>query len=369
MKRIVAAAALALWSGGCLGPGAGRRADMPPVRSVVPDADAGATAGAPLPRGFDVNASSFTLLCAGDVMLAHRFAPVIQERGAAYPFAGLAPVLSGADVLFFNLEVPVGTTSEKFPKKYNFLMKPAHLEALTRLKPRLVAGLANNHILDQGPAALGETFLSLDHQGVARCGAGRNLTEARTPAWIDVKGTTVAFLAYSHTQPEEFYAGARRPGTAFADERFVRADVAAAKAAGARVVVAFHWGQEYSPEVFPHQRELAHAAVDAGADLVVGHHAHTVQGSEIYGGTPIVYGLGNFAFGTANDRAKGAALRVLFQGGVVGLELIPLNVDNFKTDFQTRPLEGEALEEALEDVSGFSPSIPWRMEADRLVWP
>lgn len=362
MKRFWTIAALAVLATGCLGPA--RRRPLPPAAGQ-PAAVAVSTAGV----SAEVLASSFTLLCTGDVMLAHRFVPFLKEHGPDYPFARLAPVLEGADVMFLNLEVPVGVTSEKFVKKYNFLMAPRDIQALVRLKPRLVAGLANNHILDQGPVALAETFLALDHQGIARCGAGRNLAEARTPAWLRVNNSSAAFLAYSHTQPEEFYAGLRRPGTAFADEAAVRRDVAAAKAQGARVIVAFHWGKEYSPEVFPHQVRLARAAVESGADLVVGHHAHTVQGSEIYQGKPIVYGLGNFIFGTANDKAKGAVLRVFFQGAAASLELVPLEVNNFKTKFQTQPFAGRALRDALEEVAGLSPSIPWRAEEDRLVWP
>ena len=116
-----------------------------------------AVSTAPVP--VEIANSTFTLLCTGDVMPAHRLAAVMKEEGVDYPFARLGPVLEGMDVMFFNLEVPVGTTSVPFPKKYNFLMRPAHIQGLTHLRPRLVAGLANNHILDQGPAALAETGL------------------------------------------------------------------------------------------------------------------------------------------------------------------------------------------------------------------
>jgi poly-gamma-glutamate synthesis protein (capsule biosynthesis protein) len=303
-------------------------------------------------------------------MPGHRLAPFIEREGPSYPWARLGSLLSGADVLFFNLEVPIGATTDPFPKKYNFLLSPSDAETLRSAGVRPVAALANNHILDNGPAALAETFRTLDRMGVPRCGAGRDLAEARTPAVIVVGSTTIAFLAYSHTLPDEFYAGPGRPGTAFADPAAVRQYVAAARARARTVVVAFHWGTEYDPTVFEHQKELARAAVEAGADLVVGHHAHTVQGSELVDGKPVVYGLGNFIFGTANEKAKGALLVVRLSKGKIRLELIPLDVNNFRTSFQTGPFtKGPGLDKALDGLQSLRPSLPWRREGDRLVWP
>jgi poly-gamma-glutamate capsule biosynthesis protein CapA/YwtB (metallophosphatase superfamily) len=95
-----------------------------------------------------------------------------------------------------------------------------------------------------------------------------------------------------------------------------------------------------------------------------------VQGSELIDGKPVVYGLGNFIFGTANEKATGALLRAGLSGGKIRLELTPLDVNNFTTSFQTRPFpEGPALDKALEKLQSLRPSLPWRREGDRLVWP
>jgi poly-gamma-glutamate synthesis protein (capsule biosynthesis protein) len=233
----------------------------------------------------------------------------------------------------------------------------------------VVAGLANNHTLDHGAPALEETLVILDKLGVHRCGAGRTLAEARRPAFAIVNGSTVAFLAYSYAEPHEFYAKADKPGTSPVNFDAVRQDVARAKRAAKWVVVSVHWGMEYDTTVFGYQPELARIAIDAGADLVVGHHAHTIQGSDVYKGKPIVYGLGNFAFGTANAKAKGAVLKAIFTDGGTRLELLPVDQNNFRTDFQPRLFRGAALAEALTDVQRLTPSLPWRRQGDRLVYP
>jgi poly-gamma-glutamate synthesis protein (capsule biosynthesis protein) len=311
------------------------------------------------------------VVCAGDTNPGLNMAPLLKEQGPAYPYVSVAPFLAGADVMFLNLETPVGTKKKPFPKKYNFLAPPETAAMLTASGvPRVVAGLANNHTLDHGAPALEQTLKILDRLHVKRCGAGRDLAEARKPVFLTVNGSTVAFLAYSWAEPHEFYAGPKKPGTSPVIFTNVREDVAAAKAKARWVIVAVHWGMEYDATVFDYQPTLARIAVDAGADLVVGHHAHTIQGSDVYKGKPIVYGLGNFAFGTANAKAKGAVLKASFlSDGGTRLEIVPVDQNNFRTDYQPRLFQGAELDQALEDVRRLAPSLPWRREGDRLVWP
>jgi poly-gamma-glutamate synthesis protein (capsule biosynthesis protein) len=357
------AVAAALLAAGCAGLPVTQSSLLTPTTADASASTTTATLSLP-----EISTRAVTIICTGDIMPAHRLTPLLRQNGPVFPWKNIRPVISDADIIFFNLEVPIGVTSTPFPKKYNFLMAPRDTKTLFESGARPVAGLANNHILDQGEEAFDETLLALDHQSIHRCGGGRSASDARRPAFVSVDGTTVAFLAYSHTQPEEFYAGKSSPGTAFASEASVREDVAAARARADHVVVSFHWGTEYDPTVKPHQRELARAAVQAGADVVVGHHAHTPQGSELIDGKPVVYGLGNFIFGTANEKAKGAVLRVTFVGNSVHLELTPIDVNNMTTGFQSRPFAGYALEAALDDLGGLKPSLPWKKENGRLVW-
>ncbi len=134
--------------------------------------------------------------------------------------------------------------------------------------------------------------------------------------------------------------------------------VTEARAVADFVVVSPHWGIRYHRPVFEDQQRLAHAAIDAGADLVVGHHVHIWQPTEVYKGVPIVYGLGNFAFGSRNSRAIGGLLvrAVLVDGKLRRLELYPTftKTRNSQVSHQTKILKGASARRVLEDLAEWS---------------
>ncbi|HET9862862.1 MAG TPA: CapA family protein [Steroidobacteraceae bacterium] len=192
---------------------------------------------------------------------------------------------------------------------------PDHVPAIRRAGFHAVT-LAGNHIADCGAAGIADTVAALDAAGVAHCGAGADLEAARRPCLIEGGGVRLALLSYNCVGPEEAWATPARAGCAYlriatadgapvtprarlcspveASLDELRADVRAARAAGRLVVVAFHKGIVHTPATLaPYERTVAHAAIDAGADVVVGHHAHILRGIEIYRGKPIFHGLGN----------------------------------------------------------------------------
>lgn len=304
---------------------------------------------APAQARRDGNRSETVVVFVGDVMMAHGLKPVIAEKGADHPFAKVRPLLKSADIVFGNLENPIGTEGERFPDKdFHFLMDPPHAAALKKAGFRVMS-LANNHILDFGEAALRQTLAALKTHGIAACGAGATVEEARAPAVAGPPGREVAFLAYSRTFPIAFSADRGKPGSAFADEVFIREDIARARKKARWVVVSVHWGQEYVDAPTPGQRPLARAIIDAGADAVIGHHPHMPQGLELYRGKIIAYSLGNFVFGTRNNKAtEGLLLKVRFdterppQG-----EVVPILVQSARTGYQPRPLTHAARGRAL----------------------
>jgi len=196
----------------------------------------------------------------------------------------------------------------------------------------------------------------LEKAGIHGVGAGRNMAEARTPVYMVKGGVTVAFLAYSLTFPEEFWAGPDKPGTAFGQEQDVRADVAAARQKADIVVVSFHWGQEGKTELRDYQVQLAHAAIDAGANAVLGHHPHILQAVERYQDGVILYSLGNFAFGSYSNTATRSAMALLtFRNRQWSeLRLLPINVRNAEVVFQPRPLSGRDAAEVVEKMQQLS---------------
>ena len=133
---------------------------------------------------------------------------------------------------------------------------------------------------------------------------------------MTVGGVRVAILGYD-TIARSYAATATRPGSAQLSAAAVKADVAAARRAGADVVIVFpHWGTEYDPTPFGGQQRLARACIDAGADLVIGNHAHWAGAMETYKGKPIWYALGNFVFDQtwSEPTMEGITLELTFRG-------------------------------------------------------
>lgn len=287
-------------------------------------------------------AGKITLSAVGDIMLAGSGAATYARAGYHYPFAATSHELLRADIAMGNLEAPLATGGTEFTgKKFRFRVNPKAAKAL-KSAGFSVLTLANNHIMDYGPEGMRETLATLKSQGISHAGAGENIEEARRPALLERKGVNVAFLSYSLTQPLEFFADADRPGTAPGWSRFFREDIRRARSAADYVVVSFHWGEERAAHPRPYQVEAARRAVDAGADLVIGHHPHVLQGVERYRGGVILYSLGNFAFGSLSRHAESSVMaRIVLDGGVREVEIIPLNVKNSEVRFQPAILKGK----------------------------
>lgn len=310
--------------------------------ALLPAAPSWAQAGGPV-----------TLAAVGDVLLGGSAAGVLAQRGFDHSFAATREHLQAADLAVGNLEAPLTVSEEEWlDKTFRFKVPPASSAALRRAGFDVLT-LANNHLGDFGPSGVLETLATLDREGIARAGAGANLAEARRPAVLEVRGEKIAFLAYSNTFPTEFYAGPGRPGTAPGYARYVRTDVRAARRIADYVVVSFHWGGERETVPKDYQRELAHLAIDSGAQVVLGHHPHVLQGVEAYRGGIIFYSLGNFAFGSFSRTAHTSALAriILRDGKVAAAEVLPLDVLNARVLFCPCPLEGAAAEEAVDDLA------------------
>ncbi|NTV52434.1 MAG: CapA family protein, partial [Candidatus Firestonebacteria bacterium] len=255
------------------------------------------------------------------------------------------PFFRKADVGLVNLESPISARGKVIKgKKFTFRSQPSAAPALHRAGITAVS-LANNHILDYGPPALADTLQALDAAGVAHAGAGKNLAASRRPAVITLPGGQImAILSFSLTFPESYWATGAKPGTTPGDISLVQADVNSANAWATVVVVCFHWGGELISEPRPYQIDLGHAAIDAGAALVVGTHPHILQGVEWYHAGVILYSLGNLAFGggQSRDAVQSALVQVVFSssGEAESVRARGLSVDNLRTRFQPTPLTG-----------------------------
>lgn len=227
------------------------------------------------------------------------------------------PALKAASLAIGHLEVPHTRRGHELLADVPAPgAPPEHLGALARAGVAAVT-LAGNHIADCGGEGIVDTLQELDRLGIAHTGAGMNLSMARAPAWLVAGGSRIALLSYNCVGPEQSWASATQAGCAYVrvntrdggpiapaaelvapDPDSVAAlgsDVAGVRQLGADLcIVALHKGIVHVPaRLAPYERSIAHAAIDAGADVVIGHHSHILRGVEFYKDRPIFHGLGN----------------------------------------------------------------------------
>lgn len=294
------------------------------------------------------------MIFAGDVVLAENVESFVGDR-TGYVFDLWKPG-NDADVFMVNLEHPVTTATERVEKKFNFKMHPRYGATLVDGGITIV-NAANNHIFDYGVQGMEDTMGFLDSLGIAYTGLGRNLAEARKPVVLKKKGWTVGFLGYFGGG--EYSASRNRTGFAPRYARFMVEDIRQLKKSADYVVVNLHWGVERAPEPEDWQIQLAHRLVDAGADLIVGHHPHVLQGIEQYKGSIIAYSLGNFVFGgNSRHTYETGVLKVTLGRGDPGVELVPVSVVRWQPRPSAEPVRGEVLDVVRERSRNF-PSHPF----------
>jgi poly-gamma-glutamate synthesis protein (capsule biosynthesis protein) len=322
-----------------------------------------------------------TLLVAGDVTLGFHYEEYVDEQVKAgrpadamrgWGFDQVRAVTTKADAFVVNLECPFTTSDEKLAKNFNFRARPELVAALSSGGVDAVS-LANNHLVDYGPAGVAETIATLEKVGIAHFGAGRSLGAAREPALVDVRGVKVAFLGYfflgdRNIEPRAVIATDDTPGVAghFSDlpamRAMVEADVRAAKKRADHVIPFFHWGRETHALPEPYQVELAHAAIDAGASAVLGSHPHVLQGLELYRGATIVYSLGNFVFGgnwDPKDKQTALVEFTVTKQAVGAASIIPAFSDAYPSvPVQPYLAKGEAAEAVLRHLAEISQGFP-----------
>ena len=204
--------------------------------------------------------------------------------------------LNGADLALANLENPVIRDAVWHPDATTFT-GDLRLFPIVRNAGIDGVSLGNNHILDAGAPGLEETIGHLDAAGIKHTGASSNLQDAREPMIFDLGGTRIGVLNYQGVPSYEWaWATEDAPGTAPLVADVVVEDIQKLRPEVDLVMVMPHWGNEYLASPEPEQVDLAHRMVDAGADLVVGDHAHWPKGMEVYEGKPVFYGTGNFLF-------------------------------------------------------------------------
>jgi poly-gamma-glutamate synthesis protein (capsule biosynthesis protein) len=305
------------------------------------------------PRGeeaaFDP-AATWTLFAGGDILLDRGVYETlrVKGRGEDFPFDGgtaeitsrckdcsplgwdlprtrrtgnagvVRELMTGADIAIANFENPAPNRFTWHTSKTVFTADPTLIDGLVGAGIDYVS-IANNHIGDAGDNGILQTIANLRKRGLKYSGAGKDLAAAQKPAILEANGTKVGILAYDAIAPG-YHAAKGEPGSSKLTVKAVQAGVKAARKAGAKVVIVFpHWGVEYRYSPFRNQQRLARQIIDAGADMIIGNHAHYAAAVEIYKGKPIWYALGNFVFDQtwSEPTMEGITLELTFQGATL----------------------------------------------------
>lgn len=292
------------------------------------------------------------LVFAGDVYISSHVAANYDREGIDSVLApGLSAEMQNANLCMVNEEFPFGTVGTPMEdKQYTFQVNPFYVSLFEDMGVDIVS-LANNHVLDYGTDCLKETFVTLEQTGIAFAGAGNTREEASALKTYDLNGETFGILAASRVIPvPEWNIENRQPGvfTTY-DETALVESIKKAKESCDYVIVYVHWGVEHTTELTDHQTYLAHAYVDAGADLVLGSHSHCLQGIENYNGSLIFYSLGNYIFNQNIEKTMLVKLKSV--KGEKEVSLIPAYAAGAKT------MEYENREEFFSYLEGLSSGV------------
>jgi len=271
---------------------------------------------------------SIILMFVGDIMLNRGVEYYVRTKGNGdlrFPFLKIADYLTQADILFGNLESVISDKGVKVGSIYSFRAEPEAIEGLIYAGFDILS-VANNHVFDYGREAMEDNFKRLKAAGIDYVGGGFSEKEVHSVVIKEMRGIKIAYLAYTNLGSEYWEAKGEKSGIGWLDER-ITDDIKLAKEKADIVVVSMHFGDEYQSQSNKQQKYFAHLAIDAGGDLVIGHHPHVVQEIEKYEEGYIAYSLGNFVFDQSfsEKTMRGLILKVLLYDGKIK-EVIPIEI-------------------------------------------
>lgn len=276
-----------------------------------------------------------TLAVTGDVLTARSVnAITTKNNDFTWAFKNTAPELRAADITFINLETPLTADCPIKNDGMIFCGDLRNIEGLQYAGVDLV-NLANNHMGNQGEDGVAETIQALERASIAHTGINQ-------PTYLNAKGTRFAFLGFNEVD--------RQAGVPVLTDELLKSQIEQAKINADVVIVQFHWGQEYTYQPTVNQQRLAHAAIDAGADLIVGNHPHWWQPIEQYKNGFITYSHGNFVFDqmwSQETREGLVGYYTFYDGKLVDVDFKPILIENYG---QPRWMDEEESSQLLEKL-------------------
>jgi len=247
------------------------------------------------------------------------------------------------DKFVFNLETPLSCEGTPALHKVNICQERSYIEETFSSLP-LAVSLANNHVMDFGEEAFSKTEMFLKEQGIPYFGAGLSGDNFNNPSIIEFADKKIALCGYTCATANPIFGDKNSKGSARLKLDNIITDIESLKSKVDFIIIQPHWGIQEIPFPRFYDVEIAHALIDAGADLIIGHHAHVIQSHEIYKGKYIFYGIGNFIFPdldipTQYDGKKFTARRVKKQEIEHRRSIVVTLDDNLWVDFFTVILE------------------------------
>jgi len=308
----------------------------------------------PKPEHFDFSSiggdQTGQVLFLGDFGTGDKAQPAIKRNGYGYQFSKTKPLLKSFDAVVANLESTITQSKTKWilPKKWSYKAHPNYAAHIKKAGIDIVT-LANNHTYDYGRDGLRDTMKNLDNQHIKHIGAHMSEAEARRGIVIDSSGGKIGVLSYMQNSFEwRVWTGAfafdtpfkKFAGVAQLNYLDLKKDIERMKSEADIVVVVVHFGKNYK-SIDKLQMAIGKASIDFGADVVMGHHPHQYQPVQVYKNRPVIYSLGNYAWGTNGNKkmmfGMGAAIH-LKGGSLTQIEFIPLLTQNRIVKFRPRVL-------------------------------
>jgi poly-gamma-glutamate capsule biosynthesis protein CapA/YwtB (metallophosphatase superfamily) len=287
----------------------------------------------PLAQALSSSGPMLDMIAVGDIMLGRGVNnQMVAHNDYLYPYRRIRDELSTGDLRIANLEctitdlVPV----PEDPYTFTFVSSKRAVDGLVYAGINALT-VANNHSNGCGEPAFLDMLETLNSHHISVCGGGNTLAEARRPAILTAKGLRVALLGYDMIAPQGPFATSTSSGLAPVDLETLPADIAAARDLADVVIPYFHWGIEYTKDPTIDQQHVAHAAIDAGADMVLGNHPHWTQAIEEYRGKLIIYSFGNFIFDQDWSRPTMESMLIHFywqKTTLCGIRLVPAIDEN-----------------------------------------
>lgn len=292
----------------------------------------------------------------GDVLLDRGVRKTIENNGICYLFDEVQSYIQQHDLAFFNLECPLTNAGSKAPLLKRFSFR-GDVDAVAQLRKVgfNIASIANNHTIDWGRVGFAETWNVLTQGGIFPVGGGCNQREAIKPVLLKKNNLTFAFFGSVSFLLEGLAYNDDQWGPAYADIDSLVKEIKAINNFVDYVIVSFHWGDENSPLPNNQQKDYAHKVVDAGADLVIGHHPHVLQSIEVYKDRLILYSLGNFVFDNkSEDQTQTVIFSCLFEKHKISQNRIyPLEIKNNRPQKTNKEKAQEIINSLAKRSKGY----------------